>query len=111
VLDIGWPELLMIMAVAVVAIGPDEIPVLMRGLGRIVRRFQYIKFALSRQFDEIMQDSDLEELRNSVNFEAKRYEEAIQNGDFNEAEADEYYDLIDDAEAPKEPQGKDQGDA
>ena len=62
-LDFGWPELFLIMAVAVLVIGPDEIPAIMRGLGRIVRRLQYIKFALSQQFDDFMKDHDLEEMR------------------------------------------------
>ncbi len=62
-LDFGWPELLVILAIAVFVIGPDEIPVLMRGLGRLVRRLQYMKFALSRQFDDFMAEHDLDEMR------------------------------------------------
>jgi len=93
-LDFGWPELLLVMAVAVLVIGPNEIPALMVGLGRVFRRFQYIKFAISQQFEDVMHDADLDDLRKSVNFEAGRYEDAIKNGDFDEAEADEYYDLM-----------------
>lgn len=94
-LDFGWPELLLIMAVAVLVIGPDEIPVLMVGLGRILRRFQYIKFALSRQFEDVMRDADLDDIRKSVNFEAKEHAEAIANGAFNEPGEDEYYERLD----------------
>ncbi len=65
-LDFGLPELLLIMAVAVLVIGPKEIPELMRGLGRIVRRLQYMKFALSQQFDDFMKDHDLDELRSGA---------------------------------------------
>lgn len=75
-LDFGWAELLMVMAVAVLVIGPDEIPVLMRGLGRLFRRFQYIRYAISRQFDEFLEESDLDDIRKSVNFEAKNFDEA-----------------------------------
>ncbi|MDB2683233.1 twin-arginine translocase TatA/TatE family subunit, partial [Alphaproteobacteria bacterium] len=32
-LDFGWAELLVIMAVAVLVIGPKELPVVMRGFG------------------------------------------------------------------------------
>jgi sec-independent protein translocase protein TatB len=71
-LDFGWAELFLIMALAVLVIGPDEIPSLMRGLGNLVRRFQYMKYAISRQFDEFMDLGDVEDLRNAVNFEAKR---------------------------------------
>lgn len=71
-LDFGWAELFVIMAVAVFAIGPNEIPGMMRGLGNLVRRFQYMKFAITRQFDEFMQVGDVDELRSAVNFEASR---------------------------------------
>lgn len=69
-LDFGWPELFLIIAVAVIVIGPNEIPSLMVGLGRIVRRMQYVKFAVSQQFEEMMREADLDNIRNSVNFEA-----------------------------------------
>ena len=64
--DFGWPELFLILAVAVLVIGPQEIPELMRGLGRIVRRLQYMRYALSRQFDDFMQQSDLEEMQRAA---------------------------------------------
>ncbi len=55
-LDFGFPELLLIMAVAVLVIGPNEIPAVMRALGRVVRRLQYVRYAFSRQFEEFMED-------------------------------------------------------
>ncbi len=86
VLDFGWAELFLIMAVAVLVIGPDEIPSLMRGLGNLVRRFQYMKYAISRQFDEFMDLGDVEDLRKAVNYEARRpegyeeFDEAAEDG-------------------------------
>ena len=71
-LDFGWAELLIIAAVAVFVIGPKDIPNMMYGLGRIVRRIQYIRFVVSQQFDDLMQATDVEELRRGVNFEQKR---------------------------------------
>lgn len=84
-LDFGWAELLVIVAVAVFVIGPKDIPNIMYGLGRLVRRFQYIKFAVSQQFDDIMNSGDIEELRKGVNFEASRAQTSITD----ETEADE----------------------
>jgi len=69
VLDFGWAELLILVAVAVFVIGPKDIPNIMYGLGRLVRRVQYIKYAVSQQFDDIMNTGDIEELRKGVNFE------------------------------------------
>ena len=62
-LDFGLIELFMVMAVALFVIGPKEIPQLMHGVGRIVRRLQYLRFAMSRQFDDFMEEHDLSELR------------------------------------------------
>ena len=85
-LDFGWAELLVIMAVGVLVIGPNEIPVMMRALGRIVRRLQYMRYAFSQQFDDFMETSNLEELRQSVNFEAKDFDESKADEDFEEPE-------------------------
>ncbi|MFP4313625.1 MAG: twin-arginine translocase TatA/TatE family subunit [Alphaproteobacteria bacterium] len=87
-LDFGWTELILIMAVAVLVIGPSEIPGMMRGLGRLVRRLQYIKYAVARQFDDFMKDADMEDIGRSVNFEAQRQQ------DFDEEAADENEDFL-----------------
>jgi len=83
-LDFGFPELLLIMAVAVLVIGPKEIHAIMRALGRLMRRLQYVRYAMSRQFDEFMKDADLDDIRNSVNFE-------MRDEDIDEAAQDEAY--------------------
>ncbi len=71
-LDFGWAELLIIVAVAIFVIGPKDIPNVMYSIGRIVRRIQYVRYAVSKQFDEIMDVGDLKELQKGVNFEAAR---------------------------------------
>jgi sec-independent protein translocase protein TatB len=76
-LDFGWAELLIIVAVAVFVVGPKDIPKIMYGLGRLLRRVQYIKYAVSQQFDDIMNTGDIEELRKGVNFEAPRSKDDI----------------------------------
>lgn len=78
-LDFGWAELLIIVAVAVFVIGPKDIPKIMYGLGRFMRRLQYIRFAVSQQFDEIMNAGDIEDLRKGVNFETARSDAAVQD--------------------------------
>lgn len=66
-LDFSWPELLMIAVVALVVIGPKEIPQIMHVLGRFVRRLQYVRFAMSQQFDDFMKEHDLEDIRKAAN--------------------------------------------
>lgn len=88
-LDFGFFELLTIIALAVIVIGPQDIPKVMLGLGRIVRRLQYVKFALSQQFDEFMREHELKELHESVNFETSRSKS--DNKGFDEDAEDESY--------------------
>lgn len=75
-LDFGFAELLMVIAIAVFVIGPQDIPKLMLGLGRITRRLQYIRYAFTQQFDDFLKQSDLADIRDHVNFEAKEFDEA-----------------------------------
>ncbi len=73
--DVGWSEILVIVLVAVLVIGPKDIPKIMYTCGRFFRRLQYVKFAMSQQFDEILKAGDIEELRKGVNFEAPKTDE------------------------------------
>lgn len=72
---IGWSEILVIVLIAVLVIGPKDIPKIMYQVGRFARRLQYVKFAMSQQFDDILKAGDIEELRKGVNFEASKTDE------------------------------------
>lgn len=65
-LDFSWAELFVIVVVALVVIGPKDIPQIMHTLGRFVRRLQYVRFAMSQQFDDFMKEHDLDEIRKST---------------------------------------------
>lgn len=58
--DLGWSELFLIAAVAVLAVGPKQLPDIMYGLGKLMRRLTNLRFALSQQFDSFMADAELE---------------------------------------------------
>ena len=83
--DFGMPELFLIMAIAVLVIGPKEIPIVMRAAGRVFRRISYIKYALSQQFDDFMRENDMDDIRKSVNFEEKDFDEAAADEEVMEA--------------------------
>jgi sec-independent protein translocase protein TatB len=87
-LDFGWPELFVIAIMAVLVIGPQDLPKVMVGVGRLFRRFQYIKYAMSQPFDDVMQQADLNHLRDDVNFEAER---ASDSETFDEEAEDEKF--------------------
>ena len=62
-LDFGWSEFFLIIVLAIVMMGPKDIPEIIYNLGRLVRRAQYIKFAMSKQFDSFMEQMDLHDLK------------------------------------------------
>lgn len=62
-LDFGWSEFLLILVLAVFLLGPKDIPQVVYQAGRFVRRLQYMKYGLTKQFDAFMEQNDLNELR------------------------------------------------
>lgn len=70
--DISLPELFLVIVVAVVVLGPQDIPRILYGLGRIVRRLNYVRFSLSQQFDSFMDQHGSDDVPGSVNFEGSR---------------------------------------
>ena len=62
-LDFGWSEFFLIIVLAVFLLGPKDIPTVVYQAGRMVRRLQYMKYGLTKQFDDFMEQNDLQELR------------------------------------------------
>lgn len=65
-LDVGWQELLVIAVVAIIVVGPRELPQLMRTVGqwlgrarRMAREFQY-------NIEEIGREAELDGLRKDI---------------------------------------------
>lgn len=52
-LDIGWSELLLIGVVALVVIGPEDLPKLFHTLGRLTSRAR----SMAREFTSAMEDA------------------------------------------------------
>lgn len=67
-MDFSWSELLIVVVVSVLAVGPKQLPEVLHGLGKLFRRMQYMKYALTRQFDDFMDQADLKELKNPSTF-------------------------------------------
>lgn len=66
-LDIGWWELLVVGMVALVVVGPKELPTLLRTIGRYVGMAKRQADEFRSQFDDAMRDSEFNELRNEMN--------------------------------------------
>ncbi len=51
----------MIVIIGVLVLGPKELPTILYQIGKLVRRLQYMRFALSNQFDDFMQQAELQD--------------------------------------------------
>ena len=64
-LDIAWPELVVIGAVALVAIGPKDLPKVMHTLGRWAGKARGIAHELHRSMEQLSYESEIaEKLKN-----------------------------------------------
>lgn len=65
--DIGWSELLILLIVALVVVGPKDLPKLMRTAGQWMGKARRMADQFRNSFDEMARQSELEELRNEIN--------------------------------------------
>ena len=61
--DIGWPELLLIGVVALVVIGPKELPGVLRTIGQMMGKVRRMASEFQGQFNYAMREAELDELR------------------------------------------------
>lgn len=64
--DIGWSELLLVLVVALVVVGPKDLPRLMRTVGRWVGQARRMADQFKSSFDEMARESELDELRKEI---------------------------------------------
>ena len=61
--DISWTEILVIGVVALIAIGPKELPRVLYELGKAVRRLRAMAGEFQRHVNDMMHETELDELR------------------------------------------------
>src|SRR6478736_1477932 len=64
--DIGWSELLVIGVVAIIVVGPKELPRLMRTFGHYLGKVRHMAAEFQRQFEEAVRDSEIDEVRKTM---------------------------------------------
>ncbi|MDA1101419.1 MAG: Sec-independent protein translocase protein TatB [Proteobacteria bacterium] len=66
-LDIGWSEMLMIAVVAIVVIGPKDLPRTLRTIGQWIGKARGMTRDLQNSVNDMIADSELDELRKASN--------------------------------------------
>jgi sec-independent protein translocase protein TatB len=64
--EIGATEMLVIAAVALIVVGPKDLPLLLRKIGQFVAKLRGMASEFRASFDEMARQSELDELRQEV---------------------------------------------
>ncbi len=65
--DLSWSHILIVLVVALVVIGPKDLPRFMRMAGRWVGKARSMAHEFRRSFDEMSRQAELDELREELN--------------------------------------------
>jgi sec-independent protein translocase protein TatB len=86
--DIGWSEILVIAVVAIIVVGPKELPRMLRSFGKTMGMVRRTANDFKRQFDEALREAerevDLEDTRKQLQAIAKNNPLKAAEKDFNE---------------------------
>jgi sec-independent protein translocase protein TatB len=62
-LDIGWPELLVVAIVLIVVVGPKDLPPMLRAFGRTTKKLRGMASEFRGQFDEALREAELDDVK------------------------------------------------
>lgn len=95
--DVGGLELLVIAAVALIVVGPKDLPVMLRKLGQFTAKIRGMANEFRASFDEMARQSELDELRKEV--EAMRRGQLAESAaaDASKAQVDQVFKEIGDS--------------
>jgi len=65
--DFAWSEIALIAAVALVVIGPKDLPVALRAVSGFVKKARRMAGEFQTHVDEMMRDADLKDVKDSFN--------------------------------------------
>lgn len=104
--EIGATELLVIAAVALIVVGPKDLPVMMRRLGQFVARMRAMASEFRSSFDDMARQSELDDLRKEVEAmrQARYFDTGLTQDELADAEADQVFaDIHQNLTAPEAP--------
>ncbi len=64
--DIGWSEIVVVAVVAILVVGPKDLPAMLRTFGKTVSGFRRMAADFQRQFDQALRESELDSLQKEI---------------------------------------------
>lgn len=65
--DLAWSEIAVIAVVALIAIGPKDLPIAMKAVAEMIKKARRMAGEFQTHFDEMVREADLQEVRNQFN--------------------------------------------
>lgn len=65
-LDIGWAELFVMAVIALLVVGPKELPAMLRTIGKFVAMIKRQAQDFRSQFDDAIKDTEFEQVKNDL---------------------------------------------
>jgi Tat protein translocase TatB subunit len=65
-IGIGFSELLLIGVIALIVVGPEDLPVLLRTLGRYARSVKHVADEFRAEFDKALKDAEIDQLKSPI---------------------------------------------
>jgi len=65
-LDIGWTEIAVILVIAILVVGPKDLPKAMRSVAKIVGKVKAMMREFQGNIDEMIKETELEEVKNQI---------------------------------------------
>ena len=62
----GWGEILLILVVIIIVVGPKDIPKFLRQIGNLSKSIKKISREFKSSLNQIVEESDLKEVKNSI---------------------------------------------
>ncbi len=64
--DLGWSKLIIIAMLAIVVVGPKDLPALLRTIGKFIGQIRRQADEFRQQFNDAMKDTELDQIRKDV---------------------------------------------
>lgn len=99
--DIGWSEMVFVLIIAVLVIGPKDLPGTIATVGKYIRKIKGFARDFQSGIDDLAKEAELDELKKTVsgdNFNIKKQiEDAVDpTGDFSKVFDDVRPDIVED---------------
>ena len=67
-LDLGWQELFIISLVAIIVVGPKDLPILIRSITKWCRAVKSIVWTFQNSLEEIARETELQKIRDDPEY-------------------------------------------